>query len=73
MNTRTQRNEQMMVQPQMDNLHLFNKGRVAATSDMDIKSFDVGAAIASFKDDPADSPFQRGYLRELLKSGEATQ
>ena len=62
-----------MVQPQMDNLHLFNKGRVAAANDMDIKGFDVGAAIASFKDDPADSPFQRGYLRELLKSGEATQ
>ena len=56
----------------MDNLHLFHKGRDAATNDMDIKGFDVDAAIASFKNDPADSPFQRGYLRELIKSGEGS-
>ena len=55
-----------------DSLNLYYAGRDAATLDVDAPSFDVDAAIASFDSDPPDSPFQRGYLRGLLKSGYAT-
>ena len=48
-------------------------GRLAAERDADQLSFDVDAAIASFNDDPPDSPFQQGYLRGLLKCGYATK
>ena len=30
---------------------------------------DLDAAIYSFDYDPPDSPFQRGYLRQLVKTG----
>tara|TARA_R110000787_G_scaffold14390_1_gene44485 strand:+ start:135 stop:344 length:210 start_codon:yes stop_codon:yes gene_type:complete len=57
----------------IDNLHSFHRGRDAAADDINQQGFDVDQAIASFDNDPADSPFQRGYFRELIKSGEATQ
>jgi hypothetical protein len=47
----------------------FYKGKHAAEIDVDLPDFDVDQAIASFEDDPADSPFQKGYLHGLLKSG----
>ena len=53
-------------------LNLYHKGRDAATIDVDNTYFDVDLAIASFELDPPDSPFQRGYLRGLLKCGYAT-
>jgi anthranilate/para-aminobenzoate synthase component I len=31
--------------------------------------YDLDAAIYSFELDPPDSPFQRGYLRQLVKTG----
>ena len=30
---------------------------------------DLDAAIYSFELDPPDSPFQRGYLKQLIKTG----
>ena len=30
---------------------------------------DLDAAISTFDYDPPDSPFQRGYLRQLIKTG----
>tara|TARA_R110000764_G_scaffold70422_1_gene145549 strand:- start:1013 stop:1213 length:201 start_codon:yes stop_codon:yes gene_type:complete len=56
----------------MDNLQEYHRGREAATKEVDEPSFDVDQAIASFDSDPPDSPFQRGYLRGLLKCGYAT-
>jgi len=56
----------------MDNLQEYHRGREAATKEVDEPSFDVDQAIASFDGDPPDSPFQRGYLRQLIKSGDAT-
>lgn len=50
----------------------FYKGKHAAETDVDLPDFDVDQAIASFEDDPADSPFQMGYLHGLLKSGYAS-
>ena len=51
----------------------YHRGREAATKAVDEPNFDVDQAIASFEGDPPDSPFQRGYLRGLLKSGYATR
>ena len=48
----------------------FWEGRHAAEEDIrngDI--YDLDAAIYSFELDPPDSPFQRGYLRQLVKTG----
>ena len=56
----------------IDSLNLYYAGRDAAEFDVDEPDFDVDAAIASFDYDPPDSPFQRGYLSGLLKSGYAT-
>ena len=53
-------------------LHSYHRGREAATNEADGPNFDVNQAIASFDRDPPDSPFQRGYLRGLIKSGSAT-
>ena len=50
----------------------YHRGREAATKAADGPHFDVDQAIASFDCDPPDSPFQRGYLRGLLKSGYAS-
>ena len=55
-----------------DSLHLYHKGRETATKAVDDPYFDVDVAIASFNYDPPDSPFQRGFLRGLLKCGYAT-
>jgi len=43
----------------------YQEGRAAACEQMDQPDFDVQWAIHSFKNDPADSPFQHGYLRQL--------
>jgi len=56
----------------MHDLQEYHRGRDAATSEVDEPSFDVDRAIASFDGDPPDSPFQRGYLRGLLKCGSGT-
>ena len=56
----------------MDSLQEYHIGREAATKDVDAPDFDVDQGIASFDNDPPDTPFQRGYLRGLLKCGYAT-
>jgi len=56
----------------MSSLQEYHMGRVAATNEVDEPNFDVDQAIASFDYDPPENPFQRGYLRGLLKSGYAT-
>jgi|TARA_R110002110_G_scaffold379151_1_gene589688 hypothetical protein len=56
----------------MHNLQSYYRGRETATKEVDEPSFDVDRAIASFDGDPPDSPFQRGYLRGLLKCGSGT-
>ena len=56
----------------MDSLQLYHMGREAATKAVDEPCFDVDVAIASFDFDPPDNPFQRGFLRGLLKCGYAT-
>ena len=43
----------------------YQAGRAAACKEMDQPDFDLHWALNSFKKDPADSPFQLGYLREL--------
>ena len=50
----------------------YHRGREAATKAVDEPNFDVDQAIASFDGDPPASPFQRGYLRGLIKCGYAT-
>jgi len=40
-------------------------GREAAALEMRTEGFDVEAALQSFEGDPADTPFQRGYQRQL--------
>jgi len=47
----------------------FHQGRAIAAYDVCEQDFDVMQAIASFDYDPPDSAFQRGYLRELIKTG----
>ena len=47
----------------------FHHGRAVAAYDVCDQDFDVMQAIASFDCDPPDSAFQRGYLRELIKTG----
>jgi len=43
----------------------YQAGREAASADMLVEGFDLQTALRSFEDDPADSPYQEGYLREL--------
>tara|TARA_R110000765_G_scaffold183005_1_gene288964 strand:- start:5887 stop:6102 length:216 start_codon:yes stop_codon:yes gene_type:complete len=53
---------------QLESYHL---GRTHAEKDVDRPNFDVDEAILSFDYDPPDTPYQRGYLRGLLKCGYA--
>ena len=43
----------------------YQAGREAASADMLVEGFDIYTALRSFEEDPADTPFQEGYLREL--------
>ena len=43
----------------------YQAGREAASADMLVEGFDLHTALRSFEDDPADSPYQEGYFREL--------
>ena len=43
----------------------YQAGREAASADMLVEGFDIHTALRSFENDPADSPYQEGYLREL--------
>ena len=43
----------------------YEAGREAAAAEMRSEGFDVAAALQSFEGDPADTPFQRGYQRQL--------
>ena len=55
-----------------NDLIYYHAGLGAATLDADAPDFDVDAAIASFNNNPPDSPYQRGYLRGLVKCGYTT-
>ena len=46
----------------------YEKGRVHAKQDLLDADFDLSEAIASFDNDPADSPFEHGYLRGLKET-----
>ncbi len=52
-------------QSEEENFKEYQAGRVAAFKEMAKNDFDVFAALKSFESDPADTPFQLGYLREL--------
>jgi len=52
------------------NYNNYQRGRQRASEEMEHPEFDVFSAIASFDFDPPDSNFQRGYLRQLIKSGD---
>ena len=53
-------------QSEEENSKEYQAGRAAASKEMlKDEDFDVFAALQSFERDPADSPFQLGYLREL--------
>ncbi len=43
----------------------YHAGREAASADMLVEGFDIHTALRSFEEDPADTPYQKGYLREL--------
>jgi hypothetical protein len=58
-----------MLKPDVTNFNRYQRGREAASKEMDHPDFDVNGAIASFEYDPPDNAFQHGYLRELIKSG----
>jgi hypothetical protein len=60
-----------MFKPDVINYNRYQRGRETASKEMQHADFDVNAAIASFENDPADSAFQHGYLRQLIKSEEA--
>jgi hypothetical protein len=49
----------------LTNYNHYEEGRAHARQDMLDGDFDLSEAIASFDNDPPDSPFQHGYLREL--------
>ena len=55
-----------MLKPDVTNFNRYQRGREAASKEMDHPDFDLDAAIASFEGDPADSAFQHGYLRQLI-------
>lgn len=52
-------------QSEEENFKEYQAGRAAAFKEMAKNDFDVFAALQSFERDPADTPFQLGYLREL--------
>ena len=52
-------------QSEEENFKEYQAGRVAAFKEMAQNDFDVVAALTLFERDPADTPFQLGYLREL--------
>ena len=56
----------------IDDLDAYYRGREIAENEADGPYFDVDVAISSFDYDPPDSAFQRGYLRGLIKCGQAT-
>ena len=56
----------------MDSLQEYHIGRETAETDVDTQHFDIDMSISSFDYDRPDTPFQRGYLRGLLKCGYAT-
>ena len=43
----------------------YQAGREAASEEMLHEDFEIHTALKSFEKDPADTPFQEGYLREL--------
>ena len=49
----------------LTNYKNYESGRVHAKQDAQDAEFDLLEAITSFDADPADSPFQKGYLRGL--------
>ena len=52
----------------LTNYNAYQAGRFSASDDMKGADFDIESAILSFDTDPAESPFQHGYLRELKGS-----
>jgi len=53
------------MQSDLYNFKQYQAGREAASADMLVEGFDILKALKSFEEDPADSPYQLGYLREL--------
>jgi len=54
----------------VNDFHEYQRGIRAAEKDIrDGDIYDLDAAIYSFELDPPDSPFQRGYLKQLIKTG----
>jgi len=49
----------------LTNYNDYQEGRAHAKQDMLDGDFDLSEAIASFDNDPPDSPFEHGYLRGL--------
>jgi len=49
----------------LTNYKNYESGRAHAKQDAQNADFDLLQAITSFDADPADSPFQKGYLRGL--------
>jgi len=52
----------------LNNYFEYQSGRTQASNDAKLNDFDLLAAIASFDSDPADSPYQCGYLRDLREA-----
>ena len=52
----------------LTNYKEYQSGRNQAIDDAKCNDFDLLAAIASFDSDPADSPYQCGYLRGLREA-----
>ena len=52
----------------LNNYVEYKSGRVQARNDAKCSDFDLLNAIASFNCDPADSPYQHGYLRGLREA-----
>ena len=52
----------------LTNYNEYQSGRVQAKNDARCNDFDLFNAIASFNRDPADSPYQHGYLRGLREA-----
>ena len=51
------------------NFNRYQRGREAASKEMDHPDFNVDVAIESFKYDPPNNAFQHGYFWQLTKSG----
>jgi hypothetical protein len=54
----------------LTNYKNYESGRDHAKQDAQDADFDLLEAIASFDADPADSPFQQGYLRGLKEEAQ---